>query len=243
MNEEIQIEEKNTKNHRIMIAIVVLIVFIIVIAYFVYSRTFADYTNPFIKRTFFSTLKLDDGAYGNNAFDTSELDFRPILDKDVNANTKNAVIISFWVGGNKDNNADNPVYDIALQDLNIDCNLLSPYLKWKLYKNGEELSNGSLDYHFDTVKNGRFVLTPIQQDLVPYNDNKSLYDYYQFYLWISDSCQEEDISLCRDKEMQDSLLGKKISGKVEVELYSNMKTELVRTPSDMLDTNTCVNGE
>ena len=211
--------------------------------YFSYFKTFADFTNPFVKNTSFSTLKLDEDAYGSNVFDTSGLDFRPILDKDVDASNDNVIMISFWVGGNKDNNATNPVYDIALQDLNVDCNLLSPYLKWKLIKNGIELSNGSLDYHFDTIKKGRLVLTPIQQELVSYSENKNSYDYYQFYLWISDSCQEDDILLCHDKVTQDDLMGKKISGKVEVELYSDMNVPLVRTPSDELDVSTCVNEE
>ena len=68
-------------------------------------------------------------------------------------------------------------------------------------------------------------------------------DYYQFYLWISDSCQEEDISLCHDSVSQENLVGKKISGKVEVELYSEMNTQLIRTPSDVLDTSTCISEE
>ena len=235
--EKEQVTDKSKKFLFIGIALVAVVSFVI---YITYSRTFADFTNPFVRKVNFSTLKVDESAYGSNVFDTSGLDFRPILDKNVDISTQNAIVISFWVGGAEDNNAEVPVYDIALQDLKVDCNLLSPYLKWKLYKNGEELSNGSLDYHFDTIKNGRLVLTPTQQELVAFNLNKNLYYYYQFYLWISDSCQEEDISLCHDSVSQDNLVGKKISGKVEVELYSDMHVDLIRTPSDDLDTSTCI---
>ena len=215
-------------------------VIILCLVYIFFSSSYAASNHPFVKNTVFSTLKVDESAYGNTIFDTSKLDFRPVLDKDILTNVNNIISISFWVGGHQDNDTEEPIYDIALQDLEIDCNLLSPYLKWKLFKNGEELSSGSLDYKFDTIKNGRYVLTPIQQDLVSFNENKSLYDYYQFYMWLSDSCQEEDISLCRNSVDQSYLLNKKISGKIEVELYSKVKKELVRTPSDSLDYNTCI---
>ncbi len=214
------------------------VVGVCVVLYFVHSRTFAS-DNPFVRNTLFSTLKLDEEAYGNTVFDSNDLDFRTILDKDLENSLGNSIYISFWVGGNKDNDTEDAVYDIALSDLVVDCALLSPYVKWKLKKNGEELSSGSLDYHFDTIRDGRFVLTPIQQDLVAYNEDKNKYDYFEFYLWLSDSCQEDSLNDCKNSISQNNLLGKKISGKVEVELYSKNKKELVREPSDTLDSSTC----
>ena len=215
----------------------------IIFIWLLYSQTLADINHPFVKNTTFSTLKLDEEAYGDTSFNADRINFRTILDKNVENNFDNVIYISFRVGGNEDNDAVLPSYDIALQDLKVDCELLSPYLKWKLLKNGEELSNGSFDYKFDTIKNGRLVLTPIQQDLVSYQLNKNAYDYYQFYLWLSDSCQEEDISLCKDVPTQENLLGKKLSGRIEVELYSQTKNELVRNPNEELDTSTCIHEE
>lgn len=230
------------KTHRnaIYIGIFCVLIISIVFIWLLYSQTLADMNHPFIKNTTFSTLKLDEEAYGNTEFNSDRISFRTILDKDVENNFDNVIYISFRVGGNKDNDAVVPTYDIALQDLKVDCDLLSPYLKWKLLKNGEELSHGSFDYKFDTIKDGRLVLTPIQQDLVSYQLNKNEYDYYQFYLWLSDSCQEEDISLCNDVPTQENLLGKKLSGKIEVELYSQAKNDLVRSPKEELDTSTCI---
>lgn len=224
--------------------ILLVVVAVILIGGFIFylfsSSTFANSNNPFIQNTSFSTLKLDEMAYGSTVFDSSNLELRTMLDKDVRASSNQVIYISFLVGGNENNNAEDPVYDIALQDLEVDCDLISPYVKWKLLKNGKEISNGSLDYQFDTIRNGRLVLTPIQQDLKNYSKDKSTYDHYEFYLWLSDSCQEEDIELCDNSEVQNYLLGKKIRGKVEVELYSKTKKELVRHPSDILDTNTCI---
>ena len=223
------------------IIIILFVVGFVCLFSFLYVRSFAS-DNPFVRKTLFSTLRLDEEAYGDTDFDSSNLDFRTILDKNLESSMANSIYISFFVGGDKDNDAEDAVYDVALQDLVIDCSLLSPYVKWKLKKNGEEISNGSLDYHFDTINNGRLVLTPIQQDLVDYNEDKSKYDYYEFYLWLSDSCQDDDLSNCIDSVSQNDLVGKKISGKVEVELYSGIKKELVRKPSDDLNTDVCINN-
>ena len=222
----------------------ILVLFIsIVFIWLLYSQTLADMNRPFVKNTTFSTLKLDEEAYGNTEFNASNVEFRTILDKDVASKFDNVIYITFRVGGYQDNDAVDPVYDIALQDLKVDCNLLSPYLKWKLLKNGEELSAGSFDYHYDTIKDGRLVLTPIQQDLKDFSLNKSDYDYYQFYLWLSDSCQEEDLALCSNVQTQENLLGKKLSGKIEVELYSQSKNAVVRNPSDEIDRTTCIHEQ
>ena len=182
-------------------------------------------------------MKLDEEAYGNTKFDSSLTKLTPILDKNINDN--NSIHIKFNVGGSKKNNTE-IIYDIALVNLSVDCELLSPYLKWKLIKNNNEEFTGSLDYRFDTIKDNRLVLTNIQQDLIPYNEDKTVYDHYDFYMWISDSCQEEDITLCKSHEEQTNLLNKVLSGKIEVELYGGTKTNVVREPREELNTSTCI---
>lgn len=188
-------------------------------------------------------IRVDEAAYGDTTFDTSNITFSPILDSKVETSLDNVIKIDFMVGGNQNNNASNIIYDIALSDMNVHCNLLSPYIKWKLIKNGTEISNGSLDYRFDTIVDGRLVLTDIQQDLAPYSASKSGYDSYTFYMWFSDSCQS-DLATCVANGQtgnQNDLLGKMLSGQVEVELYTESKKELVRKPRTTVDTSTCTN--
>lgn len=184
-------------------------------------------------------IKIDEEAYGETEFSNNNLELKPILDKDVKKDSNNLIYIEFNIGGAEENDRDDVIYDIALADLEIDCELLSPYVKWKLIKNGLELSTGSLDYKFDTIKDNRLVLNNIQQDLVPFNTDKTKYDHYEFYMWISDSCQEDNISNCKDIESQKNLLNKQIKGKIEVELYTGIKIELERNPQEILDINTC----
>ena len=187
-----------------------------------------------------ATIKIDEDAYGETKFDASSLNLVPILDNEVEIMSNNVIRIDFKVGGDKDNSDKNDIiYDIALNDLEIDCNLISPYVKWKLLKNDEEISTGSLDYNFDTIKDGRLVLTNIQQDLVKYSDNKDEYDRYIFYMWLSDNCQE-DLEKCKNAPEQTELLNKKLSGKIEIELNTGAKIDLRRHPNSELDKNTCI---
>lgn len=187
-------------------------------------------------------LNIDEAAYGPNTFDSTNIDLIPILDKDIeNTDNNNVIKIEFNVGGAKENKRKNIVYDIALVDLLLNCELLSPYVKWKLIKNNDETYEGSFDYKFDTIKNGRLVLTTIQQDLKEYSEDKSTYDHYVFYLWLSNSCQEEDLTQCSiPVEDQSNLLNKKLSGKIEVELYGERKSKLIRQASEILDESTCL---
>jgi hypothetical protein len=187
-------------------------------------------------------IAVDDSAYGDTTFDSSNLNFIPILDSDVEISTYEVIRIDFMVGGASTNNASNIIYDIALVDLEVDCGLLSPYIKWKLVKNGTELSSGSLDYRFDKIVNGRLVLTNIQQSLPNYSEDKSGYHNYTFYMWFSDSCQESSLSSCVGKLDQTYLLDRSFSGKIEVELYTEGKKALVRRPSTTLDTSTCISN-
>ena len=228
-------EEKTTKKLLLTISFVALL--ILSALYLTYSLR--QETDP--NKAVVEILKLDEEAYGNTEFNNENLELKPILDKNVNKESNNVIYINFNVGGSSENNTNQIIYDIALTDLDISCDLLSPYIKWKLIKNGNEISTGSLDYHFDTIKDKRLVLTNIQQDLVSYNKDKSTYDHYDFYMWISDSCQEENILECKQSESQTNLLGKNISGKIEVELYGGNKKILERTPEEKLDINTCNN--
>ena len=215
------------KNKKNLISLSIVILF-----GFIFINTYANNADLAIQSIISKAIYIDDEAYGENVFDSSNLEFSPILDEDVNKNNNHVIYIPFYVGGASTNNTNNIVYDIALVDLEVDCELLSPYVKWKLLKNNEIISEGNLDYQFDTILNGRLVLTPIQQDLVEYSEDKSTYDYYEFYMWLSDSCQ--------DKEKQNNLLDKKIIGKIEIELYKEVKKELVRNPSKTLNTQTCI---
>ena len=216
----------------IFLYIIVVIMLLIGFTYAISEKNLALTINT-------AQIEIDESAYGETTFNTNNLDFRPILDTDVETLANNVIKIDFMVGGASTNNTDNIIYDIALNDLSVNCELLSPYIKWKLIKNGTELSNGSLDYKFDTIVNGRMVLTPTQQDLAGYSASKTGYDSYTFYMWFSDSCQDANISKCIGKYDQSALLGKQLSGKIEVELYTNSKTTLVRNPSDSLSESTC----
>ena len=219
---------------------IILVVFgILILSIYI---TFSMNNRTISKNMFGDILEIDEDAYGVNNFDNTNLDLRPILDEDIDKKINNVIYIEFNVGGSKKNNIDNIFYDIALNDLEIDCNLLNQYVKWKLFKNDSLISSGSLDYRFDTIIDGRLVLTNEKNRLVPYNDDKSIYDHYKFYLWISDSCQSNNLSNCLDSEDQSSLLNKKLKGKIEIELYGDTGGELIRKPSSILDTNTCLSG-
>lgn len=229
--------EETTSIRKILVVFVFVLIMLITFIFITYSM---NYKNPRMNLVG-SIMKLDEESYGNTLFDASNLDFRPILDKDVNNESSNVIYIDFNVGGSIENDSDNIIYDVALVDLDVDCELLSPYLKWKLLKNNIELSSGSFDYKFDTIKDGRLVLTDIQQNLVSYSEDKSIYDHYDFYIWLSDSCQEDNILECNDSVSQSNLLGKRLDGKIEVELYTGDKKVLVREPHDVRDDNTCFN--
>lgn len=228
-------EEKTSK--KLLLTISFVAILFLSALYLTYSLSQGN--NP--EKTNVDILKLDEDAYGNTEFNNEKLELKPILDKKVNKESNNVIYINFNVGGSSENNTNQIIYDIALTELDVSCDLLSPYMKWKLIKNGNEISTGSLDYHFDTIKNKRLVLTNIQQDLVSYSEDKSTYDHYEFYMWMSDSCQEENILECKQSESQSNLLGKNIRGKIEVELYGGNKKILERTPEEKIDINTCNN--
>ena len=169
-----------------------------------------------------ANIEINYNDNNNGTINLTNIKLIPILDSDVDSNTDNVIRINFTVSGN--NPPSNAIYDIALNNLVVDNNLLSRYTKWKLKKNNIVISEGSLSPDFDTITNGRLVLTNIQQDLTTTTDS------YQFILWLSDACQESDITKCIDTENQDYLYNKNISGKIEVEVYTSNKKALVRNP-------------
>ena len=117
----------------------------------------------------------------------------PISDSMVNYDTYDDVIrLEFSLRGVEENGDEELIYDIMVNDMNIDCSLLNQYTKWNLYKNGELLYNGSFDPKFDgNVLTNNFRLTEIQQDLPMYDED---YDRYVLIIWISEAC--EDLSSC-----------------------------------------------
>ena len=225
------------KNSYKIITIIFVVVLISIITY-----TFSSRQESFLQSVFGEKLKLDDEVYGDKIFDSSNVELIPILDENVEISKEYVINISFNVGGSIENIKEEIVYDIALVDLEIDCELLSSYLKWKLVKNNTEIYEGSFDYKFDTIKDGRLVLTSIQQNLKPYSEDKNTYDHYEFYIWISDSCQDTVINCITNGNIidQSNLQGKQLKGKIEVELYTESKKQLVRNPKTILDTTTCI---
>ena len=146
----------------------------------------------------------------------------PINDSTVNINTTSNVLrITFDVKGASTNTGSNIIYDVLL-NLTADCSLKNESVKWNLYKNNNLLTSGSTSPKYDKdVLNGKIMLTDIQQDLVPYSKTA---DKYVFILWMSESCNEEDITKC---DLSNALTsdsgGKSISGNIDIRLNSGKK--------------------
>ena len=151
----------------------------------------------------------------------------PILDSEVATNTQNVMRINFTVKGASSNPNIPIIYDVVLDDLdNLDPVFRSEYVKWDLLKNGTSISSGSLAYSFDTIKDGRLVLTNIQQDLPKSNETA---DSYEFRLWISESCPTG--TGCTEEQDQSDLLNKSLTGKIAINLYTKSKKAHVRVPT------------
>ena len=140
-------ESESLKKMSLVIAFVSIL--ILAVLYLTYSLS----NSNIFRQVSTATLKIDEQAYGETTFDSTNLKFSPILDKDVKNDSNKIIYIKFNVGGSRDNTTRNVIYDISLAALQIDCELLSPYIKWKLIKNDEVMSTGSLDYKFDTIIN------------------------------------------------------------------------------------------
>ena len=88
------------------------------------------------------------GEYNIDYVGDTELSFseiEPMSDENINIDTKDNVIrLEFSLRGVSQNKNDDLIYDVMLNEMNIDCSLLNEYTKWNLYKNGKLISNGSL---------------------------------------------------------------------------------------------------
>ena len=167
-------------------------------------------------------ISYDSGVNGADISNSGNL--LPINDSLVTGPTVNdsrVLKAKFYVTGNT-SNPENSIYDVAIHDFNVDCELRTEDLKWRLYKNGTLLSSGNLSPKFDTMSNNRLVLTETQQDLTTTKDE------YVFLLWISESCSG-DIANCSKEQDQSKYLGKSLSGSIKVELATKSKKDLVRT--------------
>ena len=167
-------------------------------------------------------ISYDSGVNGANISNSGNL--LPINDSLVTGPTvsdSRVLKAKFYVTGNT-SNPENSIYDVAIHDFNVDCELRTEDLKWRLYKNGTLLSSGNLSPKFDTMSNNRLVLTETQQDLTTTKDE------YVFLLWISESCSG-DIANCSKEQDQSKYLGKSLSGSIKVELATKSKKALIRT--------------
>lgn len=177
-----------------------------------------------------STIGIKAGEFyvdykGNQEITINNLE--PIDDSLIDINTHDNVIrMDFSVRGMKSNLDNNIIYDVIMDEMNIDCAFLNEYTKWNLYKNGNLLSSGNLSPSFDGSINSKyFKLTNNQEDLPKYNED---YDNYTFILWISESCK--DLNTCTFVDQSD-IVNSKISFRVFVALYTGSKVENIRKPN------------
>ena len=165
----------------------------------------------------------------------------PINDSSVNINTTSNVLrITFDVKGASTNTGSNIIYDVLL-NLTADCSLKNESVKWNLYKNNNLLTSGTTSPKYDKdVLKGKIMLTDIQQDLVSYSKTA---DKYVFILWMSESCNEEDITKCDiSKGLTSDSGGKSISGNIDIRLNSGKKKENKRESSDIENTCSILGG-
>ena len=159
----------------------------------------------------------------------------PIEDSSGNINTTSNVLrITFDVKGASTNTGNNIIYD-AILNIDADCSLKNESVKWNLYKNNNLLTSGSTSPKYDKdVLKGKIMLTDTQQDLVPYSKTA---DKYVFILWMSESCNEEDITKCDiSKGLTSDSGGKSISGNIDIRLNSGRKKTNSR---GSMDVNAC----
>ena len=175
--------------------------------------------------TSITTSKLNLDYIGETSIEIKDIE--PISDKLINYNTTDGVVrVEFSVRGVRSNNDDELIYDVMLNEMDIDCSLLNKYTKWNLYKNGKILSSGSLDPLFDgDVLSDNIRLTTIQEDLPNYNQD---YDNYVLIFWISEAC--DDLETCEMID-QSNIVNSKMSMKVFIALYSGDKLEYKRVPN------------
>ena len=119
----------------------------------------------------------------------------------------------------------NIIYDVSLTNLDIPVNLKSEYFKWKLLKNGSEISSGNFSDDFDAKTDHRMILTEVQQDLPSYSETA---DSYVFYAWLSEPCSNSDITQCGIETDTSPFLDSTFSGEIRIELSTESKKYLSR---------------
>ena len=84
----------------------------------------------------------------------------PIFDSELtsSSNSTKVMKVTFTVKGAQSNPSDIPIiYDVSLTDLNLASELHSELLKWRLYKNNTQISEGNFSYDFDAQIKKRMV--------------------------------------------------------------------------------------
>ncbi|MGN1342672.1 MAG: beta strand repeat-containing protein [Bacilli bacterium] len=210
------------KNIKFIILMLVVIIFGIVgIAYAIKVANF----NPIGLNVTTSPIDVNityDSSVNDDSI-TSSGKMVPINDSlvtGVDVTDERVIKAKFKVAG-VSSNPDNTIYDVALRDINIDCDLRTEDVKWRLYKNGTLLTSGNLSPTFDVMSDNRLILTDTQQDLTTTTDE------YVFLLWISESCTG-DISTCSKEQEQNKYLNKSFSASIKLELSTKTKKTLVR---------------
>ena len=216
--------KENSKFIRVMS--IVIILGIIGITYALKIAAF----NPIGLNTTTGTINANITYDGDNTSTITNTDkMLPINDTlvDINTTDERVLKVSFNITG-VNTNPDNTIYDISLRDINMDKELKSLYVKWRLYKNNTLLSEGNFSPSFDVKENNRLVLTEIQQDLTTNTDN------YVYLMWISEICTG-DITTCDSTVNQNKYSNKKFNASIKIEASTKSKKELVRTKAAIGD--------
>ncbi len=203
--------------------IVMSIVIILGIIGITYALKVAAF-NPIGLNTTAGTINANityDGDNTNTITNTNKM--LPISDTlvDINTTDERVLKVSFNITG-VNTNPNNTIYDISLRDINMDKELKSLYVKWRLYKNNTLLSEGNFSPSFDVKENNRLVLTEVQQDLTTNTDK------YVYLMWISEVCTG-DITSCDSTLNQNKYSNKTFNASIKIEASTKSKKELVRT--------------
>lgn len=214
--------KKTLKNNTKLIIIMAIIIILgtIGITFAVTSQSDAVAVNT-TAGTLDAVITYDTG-YSNNITNTGNM--LPISDSlvtGIDVTDSRVLKVKFNVTGASGNPSDT-IYDVAFHADNIDCELRTTDLKWRLYKGTTQISSGSLSPTFDIMNKNRLVLTNTQQPLTTSTDQ------YTFLLWISESCTG-DITNCTASMDQSKYLNKDLSGTIKIELSTKKTKQLVRT--------------
>ena len=188
--------------------------------------------NPIGLNTTTGTINANITYDGDNTSTITNTDkMLPISDTlvDINTTDDRVLKVSFNITG-VNTNPDNTIYDISLRDINMDKELKSLYVKWRLYKNNILLSEGNFSPSFDVKENNRLVLTEVQQDLTTNTDK------YVYLMWISEICTG-DITNCDSTLNQNKYSNKTFNASIKIEASTKSKKELVRTKAVIGDIN------